>query len=93
MALPNNPPLGLALLASQLQRYGVDVNIIDFNSYRIHDSDSKMRQLSNGRVLNDDETYKLLADNFNKYGDQDLIGLSGLITTLDWQAEIAKYIR
>mgnify|MGYP001208449825 CR=1 FL=1 len=92
-ALPNNPPLGLALLASQLQRYGVDVNIIDFNSYRIHDSDSKMRQLSNGRVLNDDETYKLLADNFNKYGNQDLIGLSGLITTLDWQAKIAKYIR
>jgi radical SAM superfamily enzyme YgiQ (UPF0313 family) len=92
-ATPNNPPLGLALLASQLQRYGVEVNIIDLNSYRIQDSDSKILQLSNGRVLNDDETYKLLADTFNKCGNQDLIGLSGLITTLDWQAKIAKYIR
>ncbi len=92
-ALPNNPPLGLALLASQLQRYGVDVIIIDLNSYRIHDPDSKRRQLPNGRVLNDNEAFKLLAENFSKYGDQDLIGLSGLITTLDWQAKIAKFIR
>ena len=83
-AIPNSPPMGPAFLAGCLQKYNVEVNIIDLNSYRIRDELAECKNLENGRVLTYDEAEQLLADNFQKYGDQDLIGLSGLITTLRW---------
>jgi radical SAM superfamily enzyme YgiQ (UPF0313 family) len=92
-AVPNNPPMGPALLAARLQGYGVEVNIIDLNSYRKKDALAESSNLPNGRVLTFDETKTLLADYFQKHGDQDLIGLSGLITTLKWQENVAKIIR
>ena len=84
-AVPNNPPMGPALLAARLQKYDVEVNIIDLNAYRIKDELAESRNLPNGRVLTFDETKQFLAENFQKHGDQDLIGFSGLITTLRWQ--------
>ena len=51
------------------------------------------RNLPNGRVLTIDETESLLAEHFDRHGDQDLIGLSGLITTLQWQADVANLTR
>ena len=85
--------MGPALLAARLQKYDVEVNIIDLNAYRIMDDIAESRNLANGRVLTYGETEQLLADNFQKNGDQDLIGFSGLITTLRWQIEVAKMIR
>ena len=92
-AVPNNPPMGPALIAARLQKYGVEVQIIDLNAYRIKDDIAKSRNLTNGRVFTYNEAKQFLADNFQKYGDQDLIGFSGLITTLKWQGEVAKMIR
>ncbi len=81
-AKPNNPPLGLLSLAARLKSYEVIVNIIDLNAYRI-----------NGRFLTFDEATDLLCKSFNYYGEPDLIGLSGLITTLKWQENIARIVR
>jgi len=92
-AIANNAPMGPAFLAGCLQKYDVEVNIIDLNAYRIKDELSESRNLDNGRVLTYDEAEQFLEDNFQKNGDQDLIGFSGLITTLRWQQEVAKMIR
>jgi len=92
-AIPNSPPMGPAFLAGCLQKYNVEVNIIDLNAYRIRDELAESKNLENGRVLTYDEAEQFLADNFQKQGDQDLIGFSGLITTLRWQIEVAKIIR
>ena len=51
-AIPNNAPLGLCLIASNLIKHGAHVEIFDMNSYRIHDNDSQDRGLENGRVFN-----------------------------------------
>ena len=58
-ALPNNAPLGLSILAAQLLKYGAHVEILDLNSYRIKDSVSQSKKLSNGRVLNTREAEEL----------------------------------
>jgi len=92
-AKPNNAPLGPGLLAARLLRYGVEVNIVDLNAYRIVDDDSDRRGLTNGRTLTFQETEVLLGTTFDSYGDQDLIGFSGLITTLLWQKTVAKIVR
>lgn len=89
----NNPPLGPALLASRLQAYGVDVHIVDLNGYRIMDADAERRGLDYGRVLYEEEARELLRRTFDKIGDQDLIALSGLITTLKWQEMTARMVR
>jgi len=85
-AKPNNPPIGPALLAACLQKYDVEVNIIDLNAYRINDN-------LNQRMLTNKEASQLFEKYLNVHGDQDLIALSGLITTLRWQKEIAAIVR
>ena len=67
-ALPNNAPLGPGLLAARLEAYGVEVNIIDLNVYRIKDQISIKRNLVNGRVLNLSEVSQFL-ESFFSTGD------------------------
>jgi len=91
-AIPNNAPLGLCLIASNLIKYGAHVEILDMNSYRIHDSDSIERGLENGRVFNMSEARETL----EKYLSDEIfqmVALSGLITTLKWQKIVVDIIR
>ncbi len=92
-AKPNNPPLGLALLAARLREWGAIPSIIDLNSYRIDDEQALRRGLTCGRSLTLGEANDLIDAHLDKHGDQDLIALSGLITTLKWQSEIATIVR
>ncbi|MDD5071178.1 MAG: hypothetical protein PHQ42_00355, partial [Patescibacteria group bacterium] len=92
-ALPNTPPYGPALLASILRKYEADVVIVDLNGYRVKDELAERRGLANGRHLTEEEVISLLRKYLSKYGEQDLIALSGLITTLDWQKRLAKIAR
>jgi len=92
-AKPNVAPLGPTLLASRLLHYGAEVTIVDLNAYRIEDEAAKKRRLPNGRTLSFIESEELLGRTFAQVGDQDLIGISGLITTLKWQIEVAKMVR
>ncbi|MDJ0839705.1 MAG: radical SAM protein [Acidobacteriota bacterium] len=92
-AKPNNGPLGPALLAARLMERGAEVTLVDLNAYRIHDHEAERRNLPNGRVLSMEEAESLLARTFARAGDQDLIGLSGLITTLRWQEAVAVMCR
>ena len=61
-AIANNAPMGPAFLAGCLQKYDVEVNIIDLNAYRIKDELSESRNLDNGRVLKYDEAEQFLED-------------------------------
>lgn len=92
-AKANNAPLGLALLAGRLLNYDVDVKIIDLNSYRVKDEEATKKGLENGRVLNEIEIETVIRDYIEYYGDQDLVAMSGLITTLTWQKKISEIIR
>jgi len=92
-AKPNVPPLGPALLAARLREYGAIPTIIDLNSYRIKDDTTKKNGMENGRLLSFDESEEMLKRHFEKHGDQDIVALSGMITTLRWQEEICKIIR
>jgi len=92
-ALPNTPPQGPALMASRLRIYGVDVNIVDLNAYRIKDKTSEEENKDNGRHLSYSETRDLLNAHFTKHGEPDIIGLSGMITTLKWQETVVQMCR
>jgi radical SAM superfamily enzyme YgiQ (UPF0313 family) len=92
-ASPNNPPVGPALLAARLREFGCDPYIIDLNIYRIKDDVACARGLENGRSLNFSEARQLVEDTFAAIGDQHMIGISGLITTLQWQTEVARFIK
>lgn len=92
-AKPNNPPLGPALLAARLREYGAEPTIIDLNIYRVRDEDAAKRGLEYGRTLTFEEAGGLISRTLNKVGSQHVIGLSGLITTLKWQTEIARMIK
>jgi len=92
-ALPNTPPQGPALMASRLRLYGVDVNLIDLNAYRIKDQTAAKDNKANGRHLSHTETRELLNAHFTKHGEPDVIGLSGMITTLKWQETVLKMCR
>ncbi|MFH1393058.1 MAG: radical SAM protein [Patescibacteria group bacterium] len=82
-AVPNTTPQGPLLLATNLRdNYGVYATIIDLNAYRI-----------NGRHLNNDEVFCLIQQHFKAYGEPELIGLSGMITTLRWQEKVARIAR
>jgi radical SAM superfamily enzyme YgiQ (UPF0313 family) len=80
-------------MAARLRQYGAEVSIIDLNAYRINDESATERGLVNGRHLNREEAGKLIEDHFNKYGEPDIIGLSGKITTLKWQQWVSDYLR
>ncbi|MBI4125625.1 MAG: radical SAM protein [Deltaproteobacteria bacterium] len=85
-ARPNCLPNGVCLLAAQLEKYNVEPLIVDLNAYRLKENGRQ-------RGLSEEEMQKLLMKYFSKYGDQDLILLSGMITTLKWQERAAKFIR
>ncbi|MBD8892826.1 B12-binding domain-containing radical SAM protein [Roseibium litorale] len=92
-AKPNNPPVGPALLAARLREYGAEPAIIDLNIYRVLDEEASRKGLAFGRCLTFQEARALIERSLAKAGSQHVIGLSGLITTLSWQTEIAKVIR
>ncbi|HAJ44646.1 MAG: hypothetical protein UV99_C0013G0014 [Parcubacteria group bacterium GW2011_GWC1_43_61] len=82
-AAPNNTPQGPLLLATNLRdNYEVNVSIVDLNGYRI-----------NGRHLTEQEVFELIKKHFEVHGEPDLVGLSGMITTLRWQEKVAKMVR
>src|SRR3990167_871349 len=83
-ALPNCLPNGVALIAAQLLKWDVRVSIVDLNAYRIKDAESEARGLQNGRTLASWEARKLLETYFENYGNQDVVAMSGMITTLKW---------
>ncbi len=92
-AKPNNAPLGPALLASRLRNYGADVTILDLNAYRIKDATAMAADKPNGRWITYEETRSLLERHIGKHGRPDIIGLSGMITTLRWQEFVARTCR
>ncbi|MBO6756968.1 MAG: radical SAM protein [Roseibium sp.] len=92
-AKPNNPPAGPALLAARLREYGAEPTIIDLNIYRIKDAEAERRGLELGRSLNFQEARGLIGRTLAKAGGQHLIGMSGLITTLSWQTEVARIVK
>jgi len=92
-ARPNCPPEGPAILAAIARKYGANPHIIDLNAYRIQDATSQQRNLPNGRHLTYSEAENYIVQHLRNKGDQDIIALSGKITTLRWQEETAKIIR
>ncbi len=52
-----------------------------------------MRGLEGGRCLSFEEAKALLVRTFDSIGEQHVIGLSGLITTLLWQTEVSKIVK
>lgn len=92
-APPVVAPEGPALLASKLRKYGVDVTILDLNAYRIKDSYSEALGLKSGRHLTLKEAELYFLAHLNKHGEQDVIALSGIITTLKWQENFAKIVK
>lgn len=85
-ALPNCLPNGICILAAQLEKYDLHPVVVDLNAYRATDAGVR-------RGISEEEMQNLLMKYFNKYGDQDLILLSGMITTLRWQERVAKFVR
>lgn len=92
-ARPNVPPEGPGILAAITRKYGAESYIVDLNGYRIKDEDAKIRDLPNGRHLTYKEAENLILKHIENKGDQDVIAISGKITTLRWQEEIAKIIK
>lgn len=93
LAKPNVPPQGPGLLAANLRKHGAEVQIIDLNAYRVKDKISTEKNLTNGRHLFFEEAGSLITAYLNKYGEQNIIALSGMITTLRWQKFVAQYFR
>lgn len=92
-ARPNVPPEGPGLMAARLRQYGAEPTIIDLNAYRIRDEHAERRGLPYGRHLTPEEAKALIAAHFVKHGEPDIIALSGMITTLRWQSEVAALCR
>ncbi len=93
-AKPNTTPEGPLLLATNLrQNYGVEATVIDLNAYRIEDDLAKRKGLINGRHLTHEEVQVLIAEHFRVHGYPDVVGLSGMITTLRWQETVVKMVR
>jgi len=106
-SLPTNFAEGSLLMATNLrQNYGVEATVIDLNAYRIEhgrrfDELAQRRVLKKGRWLTQKESFELLKKHFEVHGIPDVVGLSGLITTLGAsegqdvakQTEVARMIR
>jgi len=86
-AKPNVPPQGPALMAARLRQYGASPRIIDFNAYRL--PKNNLGEVGH-RLLSFDEAENLFLKYLQAYGDQDIIAISGMITTLKWQEWFAK---
>lgn len=78
-AVPNCIPLGPALMAARLREHGAEVAILDLNARRPWPSLA--------------EVERLLVERVARLGEPHLVALSGLITTLRWQAETARIVR
>lgn len=85
-ARPNNLPNGICVLAAQLEKYGVQPVIADLNAYRFAEGETQ-------RGITEEEMQALLLKYFQKYGEPDLVLLSGMITTLRWQERTARFVR
>ncbi len=93
-APPVNTPEGPLLMATNLRdKYGVNASVIDLNAYRIKDEEARRRNLANGRHLTHIEALQLINAHIKKYGEPDVVAMSGMITTLKWQEVIAKLVR
>ena len=92
-ARPNVPPQGPGLLAARLRQYGADVSIVDLNAYRIQDERASKRGLPYGRHLTFNEAESLLSRHFARNGEPDMVGISGKITTLRWQEQVARMVK
>ena len=92
-APPVVAPEGIVLLAAKLQSIGVEATILDLNAYRIKDKYSEALGLNNGRHLTESEVEHYFLAHLNKYGEQDLVALSGIITTLRWQETFSKIVK
>lgn len=92
-AIPNTPPQGPGLMAARLRQYGASPTIIDLNAYRIKDEHALAKNLPNGRHLTLSETEGLLRAHFHKHGEPHMVALSGMITTLRWQSEVATMVK
>lgn len=78
-AVPNCIPLGPALMAARLREYDADVRIVDLNAFRPHRTPEQIRAILEGDIA--------------RHGSPDVVGLSGLITTLRWQEITARLVR
>lgn len=93
-ALPNTTPEGPLLMATNLRdNYGVKASIIDLNAYRIKDDEAFARGLTSGRHLTYFEAKALIEKHIDTYGEPDVVALSGMITTLNWQKIVVEIIR
>ena len=92
-AQPNTPPQGPGLMAARLRQYGASPTIVDLNAYRMRDETARAQGLPNGRHLTLAETRNLIEAHIGKHGEPDVIALSGMITTLRWQENVAKMCR
>lgn len=92
-AVPNCAPNGLCILGAWLRDFGAEVTILDLNVYRVRDEAAASRGMKNGRVLEYEEAEALLERHVGKTGEPDMVGLSGMITTLKWQEAVAKMVR
>ena len=66
---------------------------MDLNAYRIKDKYSEALGLSRGRHLTYAEAEHYFLAHLNKYGEQDIVAMSGIITTLRWQEEFTKIVK
>lgn len=93
-ARPNITPEGPLLLATRLRsQYDVEATIIDLNAYRIPDAATHAQGQEHGRYLTHLETAELFRRHIARYGEPELVALSGKITTLKWQEAVASIIR
>lgn len=93
-AVPNTTPEGPLLMATNLIRnYGINASPIDLNAYRIKDDVAQKRGLANGRHFTLDEAFGKIERHFAKFGEPQLVCLSGMITTLKWQKAVAEIVR
>lgn len=92
-AQPNTPPQGPGLMAARLRLYGAVPTIVDLNAYRLKDEQAQSKELLNGRHLSYEEASSLLELHMGKHGEPEVIALSGMITTLRWQEQVATICR
>ncbi len=93
-ALPNTTPEGPLLMATRLRKqFDIEARVIDLNGYRIKDEISEKRGLPNGRHLSPAEAETFIYQHFYYYGEPDIVGFSGKITTLRWQKRLAEFIK
>lgn len=93
-AQPNTTPEGPLLMATNLRNnYGVKASIVDLNAYRIKDDKAFAKGLPNGRHLTYFEAKELIKKHISVYGEPDVVGLSGMITTLKWQEIVVEIVR